>query len=56
MACLYTLASLNFTLSLSDYVTINVTAQPVTFLREPNPCCAVVSHMYSCKTTTVSRK
>ena len=33
-----------------------ITAKPVTFLREPNPCCTVVSHMCSCKTVTVSRK
>jgi len=56
MVCKYTLASLNFTFSVSEYVTINVTAKPVTFLREPNPCCTVVSHMCSCKTITVSRK
>ena len=31
-------------------------AKPVTFLREPNPCCTVVSHMRSCKTITVSWK
>jgi len=42
---LYTLASLNFTLSVSEYVTTIVTAKPVTFLREPNPCCTVISHM-----------
>jgi len=50
MTSLYTLASLNFTLSVSEYVTTNVTAKSVTFLREPNPCCTVVSHMCSCKT------
>ena len=38
MVCLYTLASLNFTLSVSEYVTTNVTAIPDTFLCEPNPC------------------
>jgi len=56
MVFLYALASLNFTLSVSEYVTTIVTAKPVTFLREPNPCCTVVSHMCSCKTITVSRK
>jgi len=35
---LYTLASSNFTLSVSEYMTTNVTAKPDTFLREPNPC------------------
>jgi len=52
MVFLYTLASLNFTLSVSEYVT----AKPVTFLREPNPYCTVVSHMCSCKIIAVSRK
>jgi len=56
MVCLYTLAPLKVTLSVSEYVTTNVTAKPVTCLRQPNPCCAVVSHMCSCKTLTVSRK
>jgi len=42
--------------SVSEYVTTNVTAKPVTYLHEPNPCCAVVSHMCRCKTLTVSRK
>jgi len=56
MVCLYTLASCNFTLSVSEYVTTNVTAKPVTFLREPNPCCTVVSHMCSYEIVTVSRK
>jgi len=56
MVCLYTLASLKFTLSVSEYVTTNVTAKPVTFLRQSNPCCVVVSHICSCKTRTVSRK
>ena len=49
------LASLNFTQCVSEDVTINVTAKPVTFLRKPNPCCAVVFHMCSCKTVIVSR-
>jgi len=44
---------INFTLSVSEYVTTNVTAKPDTFLREPNPCYTVVSHMCSCKTITV---
>jgi len=56
MVCLYTLASLNFTLSVSEYVTTNVTAKPDTFIREPNPCYTVVLHICSCKTITVSRK
>jgi len=56
MVFLYALASLNFTLSVSEYVTTIVTAKAVAFLREPNPCCTVVSHMCSCKTITVSRK
>jgi len=56
MVCLYTLASLHFTLSVSEYVTANVTAKPVTFPCEPNACGTVVSHMCSCETITVSRK
>jgi len=48
--------SVKVTLSVSEYVTTNVTAKPVTFLRQPNPCCAVVSYMCTCKTLTVSRK
>jgi len=56
MVCLYTLASLKVTLSVSEYVTTNVPAKPITFLRQPNPCCTVVPHMCSCKTLTVSRK
>jgi len=51
-----TLASLNFMLSVSEYVTTNVTATPDTFLREPNPCYTVVFHMCNCKTITFSRK
>jgi len=43
-------------LFVSEYVTTNVTAKTVTFLCEPNPCCAVVSHTYVCRTPTVSRK
>jgi len=43
-------------LSVSEYMTTNVIANPVTFLREPNPCCTVASHMCSCKTITVSGK
>jgi len=56
MVCLYTLALLHFTLSVSEYVTNNVTAKPNTFIRELNPCYTVVFHMCSCKTITVSRK
>jgi len=44
---LYTLASFNFTLSVSEYGTTNVTTTPGTFLREPNPRCTVVYHMCS---------
>jgi len=56
MVCLYTLASLNFTLSDSEHVTTNVTAKLDTFLRELSPCYTVVFHMCSCKNLTVSRK
>jgi len=56
MVCLYTLASLNLTLSVSEYVKTNVTAKPDTFQREQAPCYIVVFHMCSCKTVTVSRK
>jgi len=52
----YTLASLNYTLSVSEYVTTNVNAQSVKFLRETNNGCTVVSHMCSCNTLTVTRK
>jgi len=38
MVWLYTLASLNFTLFVSEYGTANVTEKPDTFLCEPNPC------------------
>jgi len=53
---LYTLASLNYTLSVSEYVTTNVTAKPVTFLHGTNHDCTVVSNMCSCNTFTVTRK
>ena len=53
---LYTLASLNYTLPVSEYVTTNVTAKPVTFLHETNNGCTVVSRMCSCNTLTVARK
>jgi len=53
---LYTLASLNYTLSVSEYVTTNVTAKPVTFLHGTNHYCTVVSHTCSCNTFTVTRK
>jgi len=46
---------IKFTLSVSDYVTTNVTAKPVTFLHETNHGCTVVSHMCSCNTLTVTR-
>jgi len=52
----YTLASLNYTLSVSEYVTTNVKAQPVKFLRETNNGCTVVSHMCSCNALTVAIK
>ena len=53
---IYTLASLNYTLSVSEYVTTNVTAKPFTFLRKTNNDCTVVSHTCSCNTLTVTRK
>jgi len=53
---LYTPASLNYTLSVSEYVTANVTAKPVAFLYGTNHGCTVVSHMCSCNTLTVTRK
>jgi len=52
----YTQASLNCTLSVSEYVTANVTAKPVTFLHETNHGYTVVCHMCSCKILTVTRK
>ena len=53
---IYTLASLNYTLSVSEYATTNVTAKPFTFLRKTNNGCTVVSHTRSCNTLTVTRK
>jgi len=47
---------LNYTLSVSEYVTTNVTAKPVVFLHETNHGCTVVSHVCSCNTLTVTRK
>ena len=47
---------INFALSVFEYVTTNLTAKADTFLREPNPCYAVVFHMCSCKTIAVSKK
>ena len=44
---------IKFALSVSEYVTTNVTAKPDTFLREPNPYYTVVFHMCSCKTIAV---
>jgi len=35
-------------LSVSEYVTTNVTAKPVTFLQETNHSCTVVYHTCSC--------
>ena len=47
---IYTSIIKYFTLSVSEYVATNVSEKKqVTFLREPNPCCAVVSHMCACK-------
>jgi len=43
-------------MSVSEYVTMNVTAKPVTFLHGTNNGCIVVSHMCSCNTLTVTRK
>ena len=42
---------MNYTLSVSEYVTTNVTVKPVTFLHGTNHGCTVV-----CNTLTVSRK
>ena len=47
---------INFALSVSEYVTTNVTAKPDTFLREPNPSYTVVFHMCSWKTIAISKK
>jgi len=47
---------INFALSVSEYVTTNVTAKPDTFPREPNPCYTVVFYMCSCETIAVSKK
>jgi len=52
----YTLASINYTLSVSEYVTTNFTAKPVTFLHGTNHGCTVVSHMRSFNTLTIARK
>jgi len=43
-------------LTISEYVTTNVTAKPVTFLHGTSHGCTVVSHMCSCNTLTVTRK
>jgi len=53
---IFTLSSLNYTLSVSEYVTTNVTAKPFTFLRKTSNGCTVVSHTCSCDTLTVTRK
>jgi len=53
---LYTLVSLNYTLSVSEYVTTNVTVKPVAFLHGTNHGCTVVSDMCSCNPLTVTRK
>jgi len=43
---LYTLVSLNYALSVSEYVTTTVTAKPVTFLRGTNHGCTMgLSHV-----------
>jgi len=47
---------MNFTLSISEYVTTNVTAKPVTFLHGTNHGCTVVSHMCSCNTPHCYKK
>jgi len=49
-------ASLNYTLSVSQYVTTNVTAKPVTFPHGTSHGCTVVSHMCSFNTLTATRK
>ena len=46
---IYTLASLNYTLSVSEYATTNVTAKPFTFLRKTNNGYTVVSHTWTNK-------
>jgi len=43
-------------MSVSEYVTTNVTAKPVTFLHGTSNGCTVVSHMCSCNTFTGKRK
>jgi len=53
---LYWLTSLNYTLSVSEYVTTNVTAKPVAFLHETNLGCTVDSHVCNRNTPTVTRK
>jgi len=53
---LCTLASLHYTLSVSEYTTTNVASRPVTFLHRANHGCTVVSHMLSCNTLTITRK
>ena len=45
---------MNYRLSVSEYVTTNVTAKPVKFLREANNGCTVVTHMCNCNTPTVT--
>jgi len=45
-----------YVLSVSEYVTANVAAKPVTFLHKTNRGSTVLSHMCSCKTLTVTRK
>jgi len=42
-------------MSVSEYVTTNVKAKPVTFLYETNHGCTVVSHMCSCNTPTYKK-
>jgi len=47
---------MNYTLSVSEYVTTNVTAKPVTFLHGANHDCTVVSHMCIYKQYTTRGK
>jgi len=43
-------------LSVSEHVTANVRAKPITFLHGTNHAYTVVSHMCSCSTIIVTRK
>jgi len=47
---------LNYTLSVPEHVTTNVTTKRVAFLHGTTNGCTVVFHMCSCNTLTVTRK